>query len=100
MFTWIPIYEEIARHVLTFEGRQGELISLLKQMRESGLPVIPLNDKGAGDEEFDLREIDPFSFFASFNRGQRDDNRKAILGELKRQWGLTSEGSGANRLSS
>jgi 5-methylcytosine-specific restriction protein B len=91
MFTWIPIYQEIARSVLTFEERQGDLTALLKRMRESGLPVIPLADKGAGGEELELTEIDPFTFFASFNRGQRDDNRRAILGELKREWGLESE---------
>jgi len=91
MFTWIPIYQEIASHILTLEGRQDELVTILKQMREQGLPVIPLKDKGPKDEEFDLQEIDPFSFFASFNRGQRDDNRQAIIGELKRQWNLQSE---------
>ncbi len=91
MFTWIPIYHEIASHILTLEGRQDELLTILKQMREQGLPVIPLKDKGPGDEEFDLQEIDPFSFFASFNRGQRDDNRQAIISELKRQWELQSE---------
>jgi 5-methylcytosine-specific restriction protein B len=91
MFTWIPLYKEIARHVLAHESRQGELIAVLRRLREQGLPVILLADRGRGGGEIELREIDPFTFFSSFNRGQTFFNRIKILDELKRLWGLRAE---------
>jgi hypothetical protein len=91
MFTWIPLYQEIARHVLELEQQQDELISVLRKLGEQGLPVITLSDREQGGGEIELREIDPFSFFASFNRGQRFDNRQRILEALKRQWDLRSD---------
>jgi 5-methylcytosine-specific restriction protein B len=91
MFTWIPLYQEIARHILLKESRQGELISVLRRLRDRGLPVITLNDKASGGQAIELQEIDPFSFFASFNRGQTLDNRVRILEALKVEWGLRSE---------
>jgi 5-methylcytosine-specific restriction protein B len=91
MFTWIPLYQEIARHILQMENRQGELISVLRRLRDRGLPVITLNDKAGGGQTIELQEIDPFSFFASFNRGQTLVNRVRILEALKEEWGLRSE---------
>ena len=68
MFTWIPIYEEIAQKLLTFENRQAELLELLAKLRAEGLKVIQLNDRDASDKVIPLAEIDPLTFFASFNR--------------------------------
>ena len=91
MFTWISIYQEIARHVLTLEERQDDLISMLKQLREKSLKVISLKDRATGDTEIELAEIDPFTFFATFNRSSGNDTRKRILEELKSGWGLQSD---------
>jgi 5-methylcytosine-specific restriction protein B len=38
-----------------------------------------------------MNEIDPFSFFANFNRGVTDDNRRAILAAIKDEWNLQSD---------
>lgn len=91
MASWTPLYQELARHVLTFESRQDELIEALRELREQELPVISLTDRDASGREFELREIDPFTFFASFNRGQRLDNRQRILDSLKERWELKAE---------
>jgi 5-methylcytosine-specific restriction protein B len=91
MFTWIPLYQEIARYVLTYETRQEELIAVIRGLREQGLPVILLADRGRDGGEIELREIDPFTFFSSFNRGQTTANRIKILGELKRLWELEAD---------
>jgi len=91
MFTWIPLYQEIARHILLMEKRQGELISVLRRLRDRELPVITLNDKASAGQTIELQEIDPFSFFASFNRGQTLVNRVKILEALKNEWNLNSE---------
>jgi 5-methylcytosine-specific restriction enzyme B len=90
-FTWIPIYAEIARKVLEFENRQGELVALLRGFVERGLQVGPLDDKDAEDHRFPLPEIDPFTFFAMFNwQFHRPENRRAILSALREAWQLAA----------
>jgi 5-methylcytosine-specific restriction protein B len=64
-FTWIPIYSEIARRVLDYENRQGDLLTLLGELAHEGLKVISLVDKDASGNPIPLAEIDPFTFFAS-----------------------------------
>lgn len=87
-FTWIPIYEELSRELLKWEDRQNELVAMLEAIRDTGLTVSPLKDRGVGDETFLLKEIDPFTFMGVFNRGIHDQQRLGILAELKRRLGL------------
>jgi hypothetical protein len=89
-FTWEPIYRELADRLLDWETRQGELIALLEQIRSDGYVVSPLMDKDAEDARYLVRELDPFTFFGTFNRGIRDDQRLGILAQLKRHFDLTS----------
>lgn len=89
-FTWIPIYSEIAREVLKFEERQSELLSLLSELRADGLKVILLTDRDADGNEMPLAEIDPFTFFASFNRHNSLTGRQAILARIKDAWQLSA----------
>ena len=91
MFSWIPIYEEIARKVLEFEGDQQALIALLKRLETQGLKVIALQDKDANGLRFPLAEIDPFTFFASFNRSTTNANRCAVLVALKSELQITAD---------
>lgn len=83
-FTWIPLYTELGRRLLDWEDRQPELIACLDQLRTEGIKVTPLNDKGKDGERFLIQEIDPFTFFACFNRQIRTEERLAILTEVKR----------------
>jgi len=89
-FTWKPLYRELAQKVLEFKDRQGELVALLKELEGNGLKVISVRDRFQGGGEGDMTEIDPFTFFASFNRNLKEENRLAILIALKERWGLTS----------
>ena len=89
-FTWIPLYSEIAHKVLEFEDRQGELLGLLKELRAGGLRVILLNDRDANGEVTPLTVIDPFTFFASFNRHNAVTGRQAILARIKNAWNLSA----------
>jgi len=89
-FTWIPIYRELTEHVLQYANRQNELIEVLRAVKASGLPVIPFGDVGPGQVKKEIEEIDPFTFFATFNRGITRDNRLAILHVLKDHWHLTN----------
>ena len=87
-FTWIPIFQEIARQLVQWEGRQGELIAFLEKLRRDGLIITPLNDKDDKGARFLLKEIDPFTFMGVWNRGIRNDQRLAILGEAINFFGI------------
>src|SRR5262245_33991343 len=82
-FTWIPLYRELATRLAEWEARQPELIALLEQLREEGVKVTPLMDKDANGETFLLKELDPFTFFATFNRGIKLKERLAILAGIR-----------------
>ena len=74
-FTWIPIYEELAKELANWEHRQEELISFLEELRSEGYVVTPMHDKDADGARFVLKEIDPFTFFGVFNRRIGYDQR-------------------------
>jgi hypothetical protein len=90
MFTWIRIHEETATKLLEFKGRGHELAALVGRMHEAGLRALPASDRDDAGNTIPLRDIDPFTFFANFNRGVRDDNRKALWQFLKDEWSLAS----------
>ena len=87
-FTWIPIFKEIARQLVQWEGRQRELIAFLEKLRSDGLIITPLNDKDDKGARFLLKEIDPFTFMGVWNRGIRNDQRLAILAEVISFFGI------------
>jgi 5-methylcytosine-specific restriction protein B len=89
-FTWIKIYKEIAAKLREYRDKQQELVSILTDMQKRGLPTISLMDKNAQGNQIPLSEIDPFTFFANFNRGIKTETRIEILKMLKDFWGLTS----------
>src|SRR5690348_3500027 len=78
-FTWVPLYQELAKKLLPWQDQQIELIAFLEELRTEGYVITPLNDRGRDGTRFLLREIDPFTFFGVFNRGIRDEQRRAIL---------------------
>lgn len=86
-FTWIPLYEDLATRLLDYEGRQGELLDQLRTIDAAGLPCVRLVDE---DGTTPLTGIDPFTFFATFNRGITDDNRKDILTRIRGFLGSTT----------
>jgi 5-methylcytosine-specific restriction protein B len=87
-FTWIPFYEELADKLVPYRKRQRELVTLLEDLRASGCKITPMNDRDTAGRRFLLEEIDPFTFFGTFNRGITNDNRLAILGSLKSFFGI------------
>jgi 5-methylcytosine-specific restriction protein B len=90
-FTWIPIYEELARELTKWENRQNELISFLEELRTQGFVITPLSDKDGEGARSLLREIDPFTFFGVFNRRISFDQRLAILSQIKFYFQLQNE---------
>lgn len=90
-FDWIPFYEEFADKLLSWRNRQGELIAFLEELRAQGLKITPLEDKDDTGRASLLTEIDPFTFFGSFNRGILEESRIRILQAIKTRFGVTAE---------
>lgn len=90
-FTWIPLYKELATRLLDWETRQPELIALLEKIRDDEFVVTPLIDKDAQGSRFLLKEIDPFTFFGTFNRNTRPEHRLGILAAVKEHLRAESE---------
>ncbi len=90
-FTWIPFYKELAYKLTNYKERQGELIVFLESLKNKGISSIPLIDKDFNNEEIKLDSIDPFTFFATFNRGITNENRILILKEIKKIFEIDSE---------
>lgn len=89
-FTWIKSYKEIAEKLLDYEDKQQELIDILKELKEQGLPMIRLTDRDRNGQDTALKEIDPFTFYSVWNRGIKDQNRIAILNKLKEKFSLST----------
>ena len=84
MFTWIAIYTELAKKLVSYRDRPDQLVQLLRAaLEEQNLPTDWLRDKDAEGKPFPLEKIDPFTFFAAFNRGITDDNRRGLLGKVQ-----------------
>jgi 5-methylcytosine-specific restriction protein B len=87
-FDWVPFYEELADKLAAFQARQPELVAFLEGLRKSGLTITPLGDKDESGRRFPLSEIDPFTFFGSFNRGVVKETRIAILQAIKTKFAI------------
>ena len=83
MFTWVPIYKELANKLLEYRNRQPELLEILQEMQNTGLTTIRLKDTAKGNKTIPLGAIDPFTFFANFNRQLTDDKRQNLLAVIK-----------------
>ncbi len=88
MFSWIPIYKELAQKLMEYRNRRPELIQILSDAANEGLKVVSRYDQNPKGTRILLEDIDPFSFFASFNRGTKDEERKKILQFMKDRFTL------------
>jgi len=89
-FSWVAIYHELAVVLADWQDRQQQLISFLEELRAQEYTITSLQDKNKDGERFLLEEIDPFTFFGVFNRGIKDEGRRAILARIKEHFGLES----------
>lgn len=89
-FNWIPFYEELADKLVPFRSDQAALIRFLERLRANGLKMTPFEDRDGAGRRFPLEEIDPFTFFGSFNRGIHQETRIRILEAIKNQFGVAA----------
>jgi hypothetical protein len=87
-FSWVPFYRELAERVLEFENRQDELLAVLREMQNEGLPYIPLEDTQLDGSQKPLEVIDPFTFMVNMARVETLATKLCIW--LKRKWNLTT----------
>lgn len=76
-FTWINTYKEISNWLLTKKNKQQYLIEILKKIGVEGF-----KDVNEDKEEFQLNEIDPFSFFSYLNKYKLESKRIEILQKI------------------
>ncbi len=86
-YQWVAFYEELAHKLLEYHDRQVELVDFLIDLRERGLMVT---DLASHDFDYSQSGIDPFSFFASFNRGLTAENRRGIMEAMYEKFELHS----------
>ena len=87
----LDLYQEIALKLLEYEQDRIALIDIIKDMKEKGLNTISLKDYNMNNEEIELRDIDPFTFYANFNRPITSKKRANLLKYLKDDWELKSK---------
>ena len=89
-FDWIPFYTELARQSGGVPRTSERTGWVLQQLRAQGLTITPLEDEDETGRHFLLSEIDPFTFFGSFNRGIVTETRVGILEAVKSRFGVAA----------
>ena len=74
-FTWIEPYEAIATALRGKRGQETHLLGLAKDLCDMG----------------DSERIDPLTFMAIFNRGQKDETRTNILASMLQDFGIDAQ---------
>ena len=87
---WIPFYSELAIALLSCKNDRKSLVDwiysdLSKIGDKSLVEYLHMRDGSK------VKDIDPFSVFAIFNRSLRKENRVAMLQMFKERFGLKTE---------
>ena len=83
-FGWTTFYQAFADRLLDYRGRRAELLAGIRALKLEGLGLLEGDRFADGSTGF-LRDICPFTTMGLFNRGLKDNNRRAIaeaLGKL------------------
>ena len=84
-FSWIPFYMEMADKLLAFKNNRKALVDIMYSLDSQYVSYIHTNDGGH------YPDIDPFTFFGIFNRGNSFEKRKKIAAFFKEQLGVKAE---------
>ena len=89
-FSWIPFYSELAKALLAYRKNRKPLVDFVY----SDLSTVggrSLVDYIHMEDGSKVKDIDPFSLFAIFNRHLRPENKRGFLQKFKDKFGLKSE---------
>lgn len=84
-FSWIPFYMEMADKLLAFKNNRKALVDIMYSLDSQYVSYIHTNDGGH------YPDIDPFTFFGIFNRGNSFEKRKKIAVFFKERLGVKAE---------
>lgn len=84
-FSWIPFYMEMADKLLAFKNNRKALVDIMYSLNSQYVSYIHTNDGGR------YPDIDPFTFFGIFNRGNSFEKRKKIAAFFKERLGVKAE---------
>ena len=92
-FSWVPLYEELAKKLLEFKDNRKPLVDwIYKELStitsSSGGSLVKYLKKKDGTK---IEDIDPLSVFGIFNRNLKWENRTAFLEKFKTYLSLKSE---------
>ena len=85
-FTWTDYYQELASKVLSFKADRSNLLKLVeKSYQDAGLDY-----KLYWDNHY-FADLDPFTFFGTFNKGIADKTRIELLRAYKQNFEISAE---------
>lgn len=92
-FSWVPLYEELAKKLLEFKDNRKPLVDwiyneLTKIKKDSDNSFVDYLRERDGSK---IVDIDPLSVFGIFNRNIKWENRTALLEKFKEFFSLKSE---------
>ena len=86
IFTWTDLYQELADKVLSFKNDRATFVQLV----EKSYKDANLEYKLYWDGHY-FTDLDPFTFFGTFNKGIAEKNRIELLKQYKNNFGLTKD---------
>lgn len=86
IFTWTDLYQELADKVLSFKNDRTTFLQLV----EKSYKDANLEYKLYWDGHY-FKDLDPFTFFGTFNKGIAEKNRIELLRQYKNNFGLNAE---------
>ena len=81
--TWVPFYNELAEKLLQYKDNRGPLLDIILSLPDEHIAYL---------KEYDgkpIKDIEPFSLFAIFNRGITESKKKDICTRLKKALGIS-----------
>ena len=84
IFTWTDLYQELADKVLAFKNDRTTFVQLV----EKSYKDANLEYKLYWDGHY-FTDLDPFTFFGTFNKGIADKTRMELLKQYKNNFGLS-----------
>lgn len=85
-FEWIDFYQEFADKLLVYSSDRKNLIKKVESVYESIGMKIPTLEK-----DRNIVDIEPFTIFALFNKGIKDENRIKIINGFKEEFDVSAD---------
>ncbi|MCQ2515072.1 MAG: EVE domain-containing protein [Ruminococcus sp.] len=85
-FTWIDFYTKFANKLLEYRNMRGRLLEKIQAIFKKAELNFPRLE-----EDYTVTDIDPFTLFSLFNRGQSDENRIKIIQGIIEDFEVASE---------